>query len=315
MRLSGAKELAERNTIYLSVPNGGRIKQPKVLQLKHHLIMKKASSLLLLLFVLITTNAQSKISITNKIVNENGEAIEYATIGIPSKKIGTLSDTNGVFTLNVEIKISDTLVIRHVSYQEKQIPITECLNTTNNIVMQTKQLDEMVVYNGKRKKALLANKGMNIAGGETMLTIAHKGFEVGSMVETKRIFELQEISFNVRSNNILGAKFSVNIYRQNEATGEFTNTLCKPIYFDIPVNSDKQEVKIEVTENVIIQPGTYFVSIMFVDYDNSNIENEQHNSIYFPLYLKSSYTRKGIMNELESIPINMGLSLKGIEYK
>ena len=48
--------------------------------------MKKASSLLLLLFVLITTNAQSKISITNKIVNENGEAIEYATIGIPSKK-------------------------------------------------------------------------------------------------------------------------------------------------------------------------------------------------------------------------------------
>ena len=115
--------------------------------------MKKASSLLLLLFVLITTNAQSKISITNKIVNENGEAIEYATIGIPSKKIGTLSDTNGVFTLNVEIEISDTLVIRHVSYQEKQIPITECLNTTNNIVMQTKQLDEMVVYNGKRKKA------------------------------------------------------------------------------------------------------------------------------------------------------------------
>ena len=272
-------------------------------------------SLLLLLFFVITITAQSKTTITNKIVSESGDVIEYATIGIPSKKIGTLSDANGVFTLNIDAETSDTLVIRHVSYEEKRISITECLNTTDNIVMQTKQLDEMVVYNGKRKKALFANKGMNIAGGKTEMTITHKGFEVGSMIETKRVFELQEISFNVHSNNILGAKFSVNIYRQNEATGEFTNTLYKPIYFDIPVNSNKQEIKIKVTENVIIQPGTYFVSIMFVDYDNSNNETEQHNSINFPLYLKSSYTRKGIMNELESIPINMGLSLKGIEYR
>lgn len=276
--------------------------------------MKKISVLLLLFFV-ITITAQSKTTITNKIINENGEAIKYATIGITKQKIGTLSNTNGIFTLNIETETSDTLVIRHVSYEEKRISITECLNTTDNIVMQTKQLDEMVVYNGKRKKALLANKGMNIAGGKTEMTITHKGCEIGSMVETKRIFEPQEISFNVHSNNILGAKFSVNIYKKNEITGEFTNTLCKPIYFDIPVNSNKQEIKIEVNENVIIQPGTYFISIMFIDYDNSNNETEQPNTIYFPLYLKSSYTRKGIMNNLEPIPVNMGLSIKGIEYR
>ncbi len=278
--------------------------------------MKKVTSLLLLFTLTIAnTIAQSTITITNKLINENGDVIEYATIGVPSKKTGTLSDANGIFTLNVDAEPSDTLVIRHVSYDEKKISIAECLNTTNNIVMQTKQLDEMVVYNGKRKKAQLANKGMNIAGGATLWTTTNKGCEVGSMVETKRIFELQEISFNVRSNNILGAKFSINIYKQNETTGEFTNTLCTPIYFDIPVNSDKQEIKIEVTENVIIQPGTYFVSIMFVDYNNLDTENQQPNTIYFPLYLKSSYTRKGIMNELEFIPVNMGLSLKGIEYR
>ena len=116
--------------------------------------MKKISVLLLIFALTITsTIAQSPITITNKLINENGEVIEYATIGIPSKKTGTLSDANGAFTLNVKTELSDTLVIRHVSYEEKRISITECLNTTNNIVMQTKQLDEMVVYNGKQKKS------------------------------------------------------------------------------------------------------------------------------------------------------------------
>ena len=54
---------------------------------------------------------------------------------------------------------------------------------------------------------------------------------------------------------------------------------------------------------------------MFVDYDNSNNETQQLNSIHFPLYLKSSYARYGVMEELEYIPINMGLSLKGVEYR
>ena len=46
--------------------------------------------ILLLLLVLSAASAvaQSKIKITSKIVDEDGIAIEYATIGIPSKGVG-----------------------------------------------------------------------------------------------------------------------------------------------------------------------------------------------------------------------------------
>ena len=275
--------------------------------------MRKTLSLLLF-FAAAGCVAQSRVIIQGRITNTDGTAVEYATIGIPGKGSGTLSSADGTFILDTEACGSDTLVVSHVSYEEIKVTVNELLDMAGNVVMKARELREAVVYSGKRKKAVLAGKGMKIPGAATMFTIANKGCEIGSMVEAERVFELHEISFKVRSNSITGARFSVNIYKENEQTGEFNNTLCKPIYLDIPVNAGKQEITVEVKERVAIEPSRYFVSLMFVDYKNAD-KTAHTGRIYFPLYLKSSCTRKGVMHSLEQIPVNMGLSLKGVEYR
>ena len=273
----------------------------------------------LLLLVIVATGciAQSRIMVSGNIINEEGAAVEYATIGIPSKGVGTLSDGNGAFNLVVESESNDTLLISHVSYREIRIPVNEFLTIADNVVMKTKVLDEVVVYNGKRKNAKLSSRGVKIPGMFTVWTLESKGYEVGSIIKVERVFELLETSFKVRSNSIAGAKFSVNIYKEDETTGTFCNTLCKPIYFNVPVSAEEQEIKVEMNDNVVIHPGKYFVSIKFLDDDMAGIASAEMPtaSIYIPLYLKKSYIRNGVMDELESVPMSLGLSFKGIEYR
>ena len=72
-------------------------------------------------------------------------------------------------------------------------------------------LPEALVYSGKKKSKKLANKGMRVAGARTAWTPDNLGQEIGSVVETDNMFQVQEISFNVMSNGIAGLKLSINI--------------------------------------------------------------------------------------------------------
>ncbi len=282
--------------------------------------MKARRRVLLLLSFMMTAYcaAQSGVRIEGTITDESGSAVKYASVGILGRGIGVLSDADGTFCLNADAGPDDTLVVSHISYHDIRISAGEFLNLAGRIVMKTReqQLGEIVVNSGRSRKVRLAARGTKIPGGATMWTVANKGCEVGSVVDVKGIFELQEISFSVRSNGIPGAVFSVNIYKENDSTGEFSNALCKPVYFNIPVSEKKQEVIVGVGDDVVIAPGRYFVSIMFADHDCIDSETAATEPrIYFPLYLKSSYTRKGVMSRLEPVPMNMGLCLKGVEYR
>lgn len=258
--------------------------------------------------------AQQTVTIRGRVVDEEGNAVEYATIGIPGTRQGTLTDNNGSFTFKTDTTGNDTLLISHVSYEELRLAVKDiALNA--DITVTPKRLNEVTVFCGKKKKAKLAGRGMRVPGGTTMWTTANVGCEIGSLVETERSFEADAITFEVRHNSMDGAKLSINIYRADEENGKFTNMLCKPIYVEIPANEEKQEINIKVN-GVVIEPGKWFVALKLVDYRKEGTkEGEETGNIFFPLYLKSSYTRSGIMEELESIPVNMGLKITGYEYR
>ena len=258
--------------------------------------------------------AQEGFVFSGKIVGDNGTPVEYATIGIPGKNIGSFTATDGTFALHIPARFSDTLHISHVSYKTVEVATMLLPQCDTVITMRAKALHEVVVYDGEKRRATLAGNGMHIPGAATMWSVVNIGCEIGSVIETDKVFEVREIKFKVRSNNIHGAKFSVNIYKTDEASSEFHNTLCTPVYIDIPVNESKQEINIELDESILVEQGRYFVSIKFVDYDRSAPGSEA-GRIYFPLYLKKSYIRNGIMDTPESIAVNMGLAVKGYEYR
>ena len=137
--------------------------------------------LLFALSLLAATSATAQdFTIKGKIVCEEGTAVEYATIGIPGTKSGTLSGIDGAFELALAQECNYTIVATHVSYGDVKIPAASYRNNGEALIvtMQPKQLQELTVYDGKRKKARLSNRGMKVAGGVTQWTTEKLGYEM-----------------------------------------------------------------------------------------------------------------------------------------
>ncbi|MBR5813253.1 MAG: carboxypeptidase-like regulatory domain-containing protein [Bacteroidaceae bacterium] len=274
--------------------------------------MKRIFLFAMFAIVAATAQPQSTSTISGKIVNSDGNAVEYAIVGIMGKRTGTLTNAEGVFTLDITDACNDTLLITHVSYENAKVAVAMLpCDGEACITMKAKELAEAVIYPGKKKSAKIAGKGMRIPGALTKMAPENRGNEIGSLVETKKLFEVQEIEFDVTYNSLKDAQFSVNIYKADSTNGQFCNALCKPVYVDIPTSTDKQKIHIAVDKRVILEAGKYFVSLMLVDY----AEQDKAGYILFPLFLKGSYIRNGVMDEFESTPVNMGLAVKGVEYR
>ena len=261
-----------------------------------------------------TTIAAQNITVKGRIVSEEGAAVEYATIGIPGTKSGTLSGIDGAFELTLPQECNDTIVANHVSYGDVKIPAASYRNNGEALIvtMQPKMLKELTVYDGKRKKARLAGRGMRFAGAVTAWTAEKTGYEIGSIIDVKHAFEVEEFVFSTIRNSVENARLSVNIYSINETVSSFINVMHHPIYVDIPVSEKKSEHVITANESISLFPGRYYVALKFVD---GKKQTTKDGKILFPLYLKSSYIRNGATDTPEKIPVNMGLMIKGYEYR
>ena len=184
---------------------------------------------------------------------------------------------------------------------------------------ETKELDELVIIAGKKKHKKLFGTGMKISGGVTSFTPDKTGYEVGSIIKTRHPFEVEEIKFDVITNSIEGAILGVEIYSIESG---FTKRLPQPLLTKIP-KGEKQDISIVPEKRIILEPGEYFIAIHFVDCDEdskrASSESQQNykerEKILLPLYIKNSYIRNGSSENLEKSKINVGLKVKGIEYK
>ena len=261
-----------------------------------------------------TTIAAQDITVKGRIVSEEGAAVEYATIGIPGTKNGTLSGIDGVFELTLPQECNDTIVVSHVSFGDVKIPAAAYRNRGEDFIvtMQPKFLKELTVYDGKRKKAKLAGRGMRFAGAVTAWTTEKTGYEIGSIIDVKHAFEVEEFVFSTIRNSVENARLSVNIYSIDETESSFINVMHHPVYVDIPISDKKSEHVITANESISLFPGRYYVALKFVD---GKKQTTKDGKILFPLYLKSSYIRNGATDTPEKIPVNMGLMIKGYEYR
>ena len=184
---------------------------------------------------------------------------------------------------------------------------------------ETKELNELVVIAGKKKHKKLLGTGIRISGGATSLTPDRTGYEVGSIIKTKHPFEIEEIMFDVLSNSIEGAILGVEIYSIGNG---FTRILPQPLSTKIP-NGEKLNIGITPDNRIILEAGEYFVAIRFVDCsENSKRNCSQENQSYkerermlLPLYIRNSYIRYSKSAQLEKCKVNIGLKIKGIEYR
>ena len=104
-----------------------------------------------------------------------------------------------------------------------------------------------------------------------------------------------------------------------------TLVLQKPMYVKVPESEKPQEFHIEPEETVLLELGKYFISFQIVDCNEKALEeylqipeserNWSKMRLSTLLYFKSSYTRKTALGKMEHLPVNIGMVVKGVEYK
>ena len=271
--------------------------------------------------------AQERVPVRGKIVNEKGEAVEYVQVGVPKHGIGTISTADGRFEISMP---ADTLDFFHVSYQAARLPVTGPVDDLV-IVLHEQELPPSVFIGGNTKGKYLLRSGKNLLGNKGAISFTLQdgnftGKELGSVAQTKKPFLVQEISLSVQNNQIPRCVASINIYRIEGKEESFVNVLHKPIYFDVAVSDTPRKYDLHPEETLLLEPGRYFIAFQIVGCDEAALQaflakprEEQlkvdEMYINFYVFLKSSYLRETALGEMKHFPVNIGVSVKGLEYQ
>ena len=188
------------------------------------------------------------------------------------------------------------------------------------------ELDAAVVTDSKRKDKNLDGKGMRLPGVAMMMIPASVGKEIGSVVEVKNPFLVKSICFTVDENRMEGCKASIRIYRITD-DGNLNNIVTMPIYQDIPKAEKKTTFSIVPQESIELEPGEYYISFALTMISESIEEkwsysktwdekeryvNQLEDSIYFPLYVKGSFSRENSYSPLTRWKYNIGMTVNGL---
>ena len=189
------------------------------------------------------------------------------------------------------------------------------------------ELEAAVLTESRSKAKRLGGKGMKMPGGVMMMTPRSIGIEIGSIVQTKHPFLVKTISFTVDENRMEGCKASIRIYMVHDEDN-LENIVTIPIYQKIPKADKKTTFDIAPEESLLLEPGEYYVSFALTEIGNEIMERwadsdtwsdkEQstrymEDRMYFPLYLKTSYTRGNTDHPLTRWGANIGIDVIGIE--
>ncbi len=169
----------------------------------------------------------SQETLSGKIQNyNNGEPLAYVNIGIKNKSVGTVSNKDGIFKLilNDNITTKDTVVFSFVGFKIEKFLISELKKIKEPILLQAQdlELDEVVVNSNKvklkSKKIGRTSKGLGLMHAN-FYTYYEKDVddrlskERGMKFKMRRNCHIEDLNFNITSNDFKSLKFRVNFYK------------------------------------------------------------------------------------------------------
>tara|TARA_B100001109_G_C18860197_1_gene473573 strand:- start:587 stop:3163 length:2577 start_codon:yes stop_codon:yes gene_type:complete len=81
-------------------------------------LKKQLFTFLVFTFLALLIHAQEKATVSGYIFNENGKAVEAATVGVKGEAGGTSSKSDGYYQISVTAEKEITLVISHISFEQ-----------------------------------------------------------------------------------------------------------------------------------------------------------------------------------------------------
>ena len=103
----------------------------------------------LLIFMPLTLHAQKNISLSGKVIDDKGQEVPYAAIGIVSKNIGTTSTEDGTFYFQISTaELIDTLSFSSLGFFTHKLPVSKLIQSEEVAIVleeKTTSLSEVVV--------------------------------------------------------------------------------------------------------------------------------------------------------------------------
>lgn len=177
--------------------------------------MKRIYSLFAL--CICTMSVLAQIKVTGNIIDEYGEPVPFANVVIPKSTIGTATDMNGDFTLEVPEK-NMTVVVSYVGYDDYSFVVSqEMLNMKITLKPTSSVLDETVIV------GFATQKKINATGA--VKTIGDESFENRPLTNALQGLQGVVAGFNITNDNggALGEEMAINI-RGVGSIGEGSNS-------------------------------------------------------------------------------------------
>ena len=248
-------------------------------------------------------------TISGKIIDANDKhELPYINVGIVGKGIGTVSDMDGKFTIQLPDSVSSqTIKFSCIGYKSQSYIVKDLikiLNKNSNLILlepNTFTLSQVVVKPKILKTKVLGNKNNNksaMAGFKSN----DLGSEMGTIMKLKKApTYIENVNFNIAKNEIENLKFRVNIYSMKNGKPD-SILLKEPIYVNTSIKSGT--LSVDMKKYNIWVDTDYLVSLEW-------IEDYGPNKLYFCVGLmdRNSMWRKTSQDTWQkATPVGIGFN-------
>lgn len=229
-------------------------------------ILIKTLLLLLIVRPVIHLNAQSYQRINGFIVDSiSALPVDFVSIGIIGKNVGTVSNDSGVFHIRVPNELlSENLTISRIGYLTKTLKIHELTDQKNTkifLIPKSTEIDEVQINFNKLTSKTIGNinRTDKIVCALTSDT-SNLGLEVGTVFHLpNNAVYIKDFNFHISYNRPDSAKLRLNIYEyNNKEIGR--NILKENIYFTI-TRKNSGDYKVDLSKYRIHASNEIFIAI------------------------------------------------------
>jgi hypothetical protein len=174
--------------------------------------------------------AYGQVSIKGKVVDQSTKKpIAYTNIGIVNTGIGTISNEDGSFSLQVpDVNLKDTLRLSAIGFGKKNISIQSFLGRDLTIYLKEQiiQLNEVTVKTIKEKNKFFELGNRRSRGGTLETDTVYAGSATALLIENKKPIQkelsfpvyLKEARIRIFRNNLSSFKLRVRLYSIDSLT-------------------------------------------------------------------------------------------------
>jgi hypothetical protein len=233
------------------------------------------------------------------------QPVPFVNIGLVGKNIGTVSDENGKFTLNIdETHDTDTLKASCIGFNSYAVRFGDFKKTSNHTIPieeRVTQLPELVVVpkNFALKTLGVTTKSTGVSAGYMNNEL---GKELGILMKIKKTAILEKVKLNFAACTYDSIFYRLNIYRF-DSKKEFENVLQKPIYITLSKKQTLETVVVDLKPYNLVMEGDFLVSL-------EHVKDLGEGKLHFCAKIGTrSYFRSTSQAKWVSAPVGVSISV------